>query len=117
MKTVEFAGKINTFQGQTIPPVDFNGKFEAFETFDEVKAANEVPTNDEIVNIVNAKRKASEVTSTRNAALEAAGFAPDKTETAKLRMIADAMKLGLNEAQAKAMVETVLAQASANKAA
>jgi hypothetical protein len=42
MKTETFEGSVSSAYGEKLGAVKFSGKFEAFETFDELQKANEV---------------------------------------------------------------------------
>jgi vancomycin permeability regulator SanA len=97
MKTETFSGSVTQAYGKDLPsPVKFSGDYEAFETYDEVKAANEVLSNDEMLAVVNNKRKASARAKATTAALEAAGISkPDPNDPATIRanMVKSLMKL------------------------
>ena len=113
MKTETFKGEVGSAYGETLPsPVAFSGSFEAFESYSEVQSANELPTNDEIVAFVNAKRKANARAKATTAALEAAGISkPDPNSPAVLRsnMIKNLMKAkSLSESDATQIVDGLL---------
>jgi hypothetical protein len=96
MKTEKFSGTVESAYGKVLPsPVKFDGTFEAFETYDEVKTANEIPSNEDIVNIVNAKRKAAARASATTEALQAAGIEkpdPNSAEVISATMVKLLMK-------------------------
>lgn len=97
MKTETFKGTVESAYGKVLPsPVSFSGSFEAFETFAEIQAAKEEPSNDDIVGIVNAKRKASARAAATTEALQAAGIAkPDvnSPDVIRANMVKSLMKL------------------------
>lgn len=97
MKTETFKGTVESAYGKVLPsPVSFEGNFEAFETYDEIVKANEVPSNDEIVTIVNAKRKATARAAATTEALNAAGIAkpdPNSPDVIRASMVKSLMKL------------------------
>lgn len=114
MKTEKFSGKVESAYGKVLAkPVSFEGTFEAFETFEEIQKANEIPSNEDILNIVNAKRKAAARATATTEALTAAGISkpdPNTPEAIRERMITDAMKANpsLTREVATARVEAVL---------
>lgn len=97
MKTETFKGEVSQAYGKVLPtPVTFEGSFDAFETYNEVVTAKEEPSNEDVVNIVNAKRKASARAAATVAALEAAGIAkpdPNSPDVIKASMVKSLMKL------------------------
>jgi len=97
MKAETFKGEVAQAYGKELPtPVKFEGTFEAFENYEEIKTANEIPSNEEIVTFVNAKRKAAARAKATTAALDAAGYAkPDPKDPAVIRenMIKQTMAL------------------------
>ena len=88
MQTVTFKGNVETAYGQTLPkPVSFEGIYEAFEAYDEVVKANEIPSNDDVVKIVNAQRKANARAKGTADALSKAGFEkPSLADSPDLRL-------------------------------
>ena len=75
MKNVTFKFNVATAYGVTLPtPVAVQGEFEELESYSEI-SAKELPDNDDILNYVNAKRKASARASATNDALQKAGIA------------------------------------------
>jgi hypothetical protein len=75
MKTETFKGTIESAYGRTLPnKLTFSGEFEAYETVDELKAANKYPSDDDIVSFVNAKEKANARQKAMNETLSAAGI-------------------------------------------
>jgi len=81
MKTTTFKGEVASAFGKVLPkPVAFEGSYEAYESYDELKAANAIPSNDEILAFVNAQRKANERAKATNEALEKAGIEKPKAD-------------------------------------
>ena len=97
MKTESFSGTVESAYGKVLPsPVKFSGSFEAFESFTEVQTAKEEPSNEDIVSIVNAKRKAAARAQATTEALTAAGIAkpdPNAPEVIRASMVKSLMKL------------------------
>lgn len=117
MKTETFKGTVESAYGKQLPSaVSFSGSFEAFESYDEVAKANELPSNDDVVNIVNAKRKAAARAKATTEALQAAGIEkPDTSSPEYVResMVKSLMKLhNLSEENARKIVESMSAAAS-----
>jgi hypothetical protein len=60
MATEKFSGAVKSAWGHELPEeVKFSGTFEAFETYEQLVAAKEEPSHDEVVAMVNNKRKAA----------------------------------------------------------
>lgn len=75
MKTEKFSGQVTQAYGQDLPsPVKFSGAFDAFENIVEIREKNEFPSDDAIVQVVNAKRKAAARAKATTKALDAAGY-------------------------------------------
>lgn len=75
MKNETLKGTMDNAYGKALPkPVSYEGSLELYETPDEVRAANDWPSNDEIVSVVNANRKANARQKFMKAALDAAGI-------------------------------------------
>jgi len=113
MKTESFAGKAESAYGQNLSkPVAFSGTFEAFETYAEVEAAKELLSNDEVVKVVNTKRKMSAVNSARQSALDAAGIVKPTLEGNRDLQIAGIVKslvaAGQSEDEARATAEALI---------
>jgi 2,4-dienoyl-CoA reductase-like NADH-dependent reductase (Old Yellow Enzyme family) len=114
MKTEKFDGSVSSAYGEKLPkPVKFDGTYEAFESFTELQAANEIPSNDDIVDFVNTRRKNNERQKAMTAALEAQNiFKPDPNDpvVAAQTMIRNLEKMENMKADQKAMMITVLKQ-------
>jgi hypothetical protein len=112
MKTEKFSGTIENAYGQTLPnAVKFEGSYEAYENIDEIKAANDMPNNDEIVSFVNARRKANKRQQAMTAALDAAGIqkpTDENPEVALKNMVKILKAQGKTDAQAEQIAKSVL---------
>lgn len=114
MKATKFEGSVSAAYGKELEtPVSFSGQYDSYETFDEAKTANDLLSNEEQLNAINAKRKAAARAKATTAALDAAGIQkpdPNSPEVLKETMVKNLIKLqGLDEATAKSMVEGMLA--------
>ena len=84
MKTETFKGVMENAYGKQLPQaVKFEGTFDAFESIEEVRAKNEFPSDDEVVNFVNNRRKANARQKSMADALEAAGIEKPTLENDK----------------------------------
>ncbi len=112
MKQETFKGTIESAYGETLAtPLKFEGSFDAFESIDEVKTANDFPSNDEILKFVNDKRKASKRQAAMTATLEAAGIAKPTLEDPKVQytqMVKILVTNGKSEVEAKAIASAAL---------
>src|ERR1044072_8937357 len=101
MKKETFKGSVSSAYGETLPKaIDFNGEFEAYENPQEVRTGGDWPTDNDVVDYVNAKRKAAARAKATEAALSAAGYEkPDhsKPEYRRKRMIADFVAMGVSQ--------------------
>lgn len=114
MKSTKFEGTVTAAYGKDLAsPVSFSGQYDAYETFEEAQKANDLLSNEEHLNAINAKRKAAARAKSTTSALEAAGISkpdPNSPEVLKDTMIRNLIKLqGLDEATATSMVEGMLA--------
>jgi hypothetical protein len=96
MKTETFSGKVESAYGKVLPaPVSFSGSFEAVEKVEEIPDDEKLGPAD-ILDVVNAKRKASARAKATTEALQAAGHSkPDPNDPATIRanMVKSLMKL------------------------
>lgn len=93
MTTEKFAGSIENAYGKPLPkPVNFEGEYEAYETIEEIRSANDFPSNDDVVDYVNNKRKASARQKSMTAALDAAGYEKPTLETDEDLQVATIVK-------------------------
>jgi hypothetical protein len=114
MKATKFEGTVSAAYGKELEtPVSFSGQYEAYETFDEAKAANDLLSNEEHLNAINAKRKAAARAKATTDALTAAGINkpdPNSPEVLKDTMVKNLMKqTGVAEDVARSMIEGMLA--------
>lgn len=111
MKADTFKGTVESAYGEKLAtPVSFSGTYDAFESYDELKTANELPSNDEVLSFVNAKRKNNARQKSMTEALEAAGISkPDPNDPAvvKATMLRNIDKLDIPQDQ-KDMMKMVL---------
>lgn len=116
MKTESYTGTMENAYGQTLAaPVKFNGTYEAFESYEELEKAGEIPKGSEIVDFVNSKRKANARQKSMVAALEAAGISkpdPNSPEQIRKNLIAGFVKSGVSEEIATRQVDALLKQAT-----
>jgi hypothetical protein len=112
MKTEKFSGSVSSAYGETLKtPVKFDGEFKAYETNDEVRAGGDWPTDNDIVDYVNAKRKASARAKATENALTVAGYQkPDLSDPTyrRKRMIADFVAMGVPSEIATQQVDAIL---------
>ena len=114
MNTETFKGTIENAYGQALPTaVKYEGKFEAYSSFDELKAANDLPSNDEILAFINTKRKNNARQAAMNAALTAAGIVKPTLENdsdLQVKTMVKAMVASgkYNEEQATALAKQAL---------
>lgn len=112
MKTEKFSGTMENAYGKVLPePVKFSGSFEALETIEEVRAANEYPDDKEVIAWANAKRKASERQKAMNQALQDAGVTKPTLEDPQVQLatIIKALRAaGRSEDEAVALAENTL---------
>ena len=82
MKTVKFSGISRNAFGRVLEtPVPFSGEREEYENIGEIRAANDYPSDAEIVKMRNGERAALATSAARASALEAAGVkAPAPTD-------------------------------------
>ncbi len=112
MKTETFKGTIESAYGEVLDTaIKFEGTFEAFENVEEIKTANDWPSNDEVVKFVNDKRKASKRQAAMTAALEAAGIKKPTLEDPKIQfrdMVKILVTSGKSETEARAIASAAL---------
>lgn len=115
MKTEKFKGTIESAYGRTLPSkLSFEGTYDAFQTLDEVKShdnGSEYPSESDIVDFVNAKRKANARQKSMNEALTAAGIEKPTMEDPQVQLatIIKALRAsGRSEDEAVALAESTL---------
>jgi hypothetical protein len=112
MKTEKVSGNIETAYGQTLKtPVKYEGVADLYETPDEVRAANDWPSNDEIVSFVNRNRVQNQRAKLMKSALDAAGILKPTLEDPReqfKQMVKILTTAGKDEATAKTIANTTL---------
>ena len=108
MKTETFKGTVESAYGKTLPsPVSFSGQFEAVEKTEEIPQSEQLGPAD-IIQVVNAKRKAAARAKATTEALQAAGI--EKPDTSSPEYVTESiikglMKLhGLSEDEARRVI-------------
>ena len=106
MKSETFGGVIENAYGKPLPEaLKYEASFDAFENIDEVKASNEYPKDSEIVDFLNAKRKANARQKGMQAALDAAGIVKptlENDEQLRLREMVKVILSGGNKSEQEA---------------
>ena len=113
MKTEKLSGLIeNAYGAKLDTPVKYDGNFEAYESGQEVRAANDMPSDDEVVSFRNSQRRAAARQRLMQEALDAAGIKkPTLENSAELRYknIFDALKAaGKSDSEADAIAKAAL---------
>jgi len=111
MTTEKFSGLIENYYSKTVSPaLPYDAEVENFDSIEELKAANEFPKDSEIVNFVNAKRKAAARNKAMQAAVDAAGIKkPTLENDPQLRLKTVYKSLvagGLSDAEARTVAST-----------
>lgn len=87
MKNETFDGTISSAWGTPVKPaLTFSGTFQAYEKVDEIRAANDWPSDDEVLKMRNTERKANARQQAMVAALEAAGYKKPTLEDENVRV-------------------------------
>ena len=114
MKTEKFSGSIGSFLGEKLPKeLKFAGTYEAYESYEEVKTANDLPTNDEVVDYRNTQRKNNARQKTMQDTLTENGYVkpdPNNPVVVAQTMIRNLEKMENMPAQQKQMMIAVLRQ-------
>ena len=113
MKFEKLSGVMESAYGKKLDkPVSYDGGFDAFENYPEVVAANELPTNDEVVSFRNQQRRAAARQRLMQEALDKAGIVkPTLENSAELRYksIYDALiAAGKSATEAEAIAKAAL---------
>lgn len=112
MKSEKFSGTMESAYGKVLPSkLTFSGTYDAYENIQEVRDAKDEPSDDEVVNFVNSKRKAAARQKSMNDALEAAGIQKPTLEDPQVQLatIIKALRAaGRSEAEATALAESTL---------
>jgi len=112
MKTEKFSGTIESAYGSTLPAaVKFDGTFEAYENYDEASKAQDLPSRDEQLALINNKRKANARQKSMQAALDAAGVSKPTLDDPQVQLktiIKALVASGKDEATATQIAEATL---------
>lgn len=112
MKTEQITGEIAEYQGRTdwpgfTFPIKFSGSVELFENVAELKAADAFPSGEDILKMVNDKRKAGEKAKLYQAEVKTLKGQYESSDDYKIKnFVASAKLAGLD----MATVETILAK-------
>lgn len=84
MKTETISGKMEKAYGQDLAtPINYEGTFTTYENSDEVKSANDMPNDDEVVNFRNQQRRNNARQKFMQEALDKAGIKKPTLETSE----------------------------------
>ncbi len=113
MVTEKFEGVIENAYGKKLDtPIKFEGTYDAFESYDEVKSKNELPKDSEITDFVNNRRKANARQKSMQAALDAAGIVKPTLENDAQLRLREMYKVlvagGKSEAEARTLAAATL---------
>jgi hypothetical protein len=111
MKTVKFSGLSENAYGKAIPPLKYEASFEAFENIDEVRAANAVPKDSDLVKMINRALKATARQAAMVAAWTAAGIIKPTLENDEQLRLKSMAKIFIAAGKSKSEART-LASAS-----
>jgi hypothetical protein len=82
MKTEKISGTMEKAYGSNLPtPIPYEGTFETYETVSEVRSANDMPNDEEVVTIRNQQRRNNARQKFMQAALDAAGVKKPTLDT------------------------------------
>lgn len=113
MKTEKLSGVIeNAYGNKLSTPVNYEGEFQAYENGQEVRAANDMPSDDEVVSFRNQQRRAAARQALMQAALDKAGIKKPTLENSpelRYKNIFDALKAaGKSDSEADAIAKAAL---------
>ena len=107
-----FGSKLSELTNGKVQKLDFSTSVEVFESYDELKAANAIPSNDDIVTFVNQRRVANARQKAMNDALSEAGIERptlESSEALRIKVIKDALVAsGKSEDEAVALAKASL---------
>ena len=87
MKSVTFEGTVSSAWGTPIKPsISFKGSYQAYENYEEIVAANDLPSHDEVLKMRNDERKQNQRQQAMVSALEAAGYKKPTLEDEAVRV-------------------------------
>jgi len=106
MKTEAFVGTMESAYGTKLDtPIKFNGTFEAYESYDDLVTANDLPSNDDVLAFVNNRRKANERQKAMQSALDAAGIVKPTLESDEGLQIATLVKVYMARGKSREVAE------------
>lgn len=112
MKTETFKGTIESAFGSPLAsPVTFSGNFTAYENYEEMTTAQDLPSRDEQLAFINNKRKANARQKSMQEALTAAGVNKPTLEDPQVQLktiIKALVASGRSEAEATSIAEATL---------
>jgi len=113
MKRITDKGEALKAYGKVLPvALKFDIVFDAFESMEEVKAANALPKDKELLSMINGRLKATATTAARNVAIEQAGIVKPTAENDPQLRLRETAKLlqtnGESEESARAIASQVL---------
>lgn len=112
MKTEKFSGTIESAYGSPLASaIKFNGEFAAYESFEEMSAAQDLPSRDEQLTYINNKRKANARQKAMQLALDNAGVSKPTLEDPQVQLktiIKALVASGKSEEVATQIAETTL---------
>ncbi len=112
MKSETFKGTIESAYGSPLATaLKFEGSFDAYETYDEAQAANDLPNKDEQLAFTNNKRKANARQKSMQSALDTAGITKPTLEDPQFQlksMIKILVTAGKTEDVARQIAESTL---------
>ena len=112
MKQETLSGTMENAYGKPLKTaVKYSGPVDLYETPEEVKSANDWPSNDEIVKSVNEARKANQRQKLMKSALDAAGIQKPTLEDPEVQfssMLKILIAAGKDEATAKQIANATL---------
>jgi len=84
MKPEKLEGKMDKAYGQDLPKsLTYSGEFQVYENIGEVKSANDMPSDEEVVNFRNTQRRNNARQKFMQEALDTAGIKKPTLETSE----------------------------------
>jgi hypothetical protein len=112
MKTIKFSGISENAYGKAITPLKYETAYDAYEGISEVRAANDYPSDADVVKFLNAQRKANARQKAMQAAWDAAGLIKPTLENDEQLRLKSMFKIlvaaGKSESEAKTLASATL---------
>jgi hypothetical protein len=112
MTPEKFSGTIESAYGSTLPSaVKFEGTYDKYANYEEAVAAQDLPSRDEQLALINNKRKANARQKAMQAALDAAGISKPTLDDPQVQLktiIKALVASGKDEATATQIAEATL---------